>query len=480
MRSSFAAFPLYLANAMKKTLLLLLIFSYSISFATTYTFIGSGSWSNVANWSGGLLPPSSLPPGDKIEINGSGTCSLDVDLTIVFGGTLEIKAGKTLSISQPNKLVNAGNVTCFGSLFNNSLISATNTIYIENGGTLQNAVTGDIHLSNGGEIFYNGTGTFVNNGLIRLEDPAIGIYLGPVVLQNNGIISGNGGIQGVTNNQSSGIISPGNGAGNIYFTSLTNTGTINIELGGVNQNAQYDVITAYDNVIINGGTLNISFINGFLPRGSQSFTILLNGAHNGTFTQVNFPAIAGVTWTIQYLADRIIIHTLSTLPVRFLSFNGRPVRNEIELDWKTAVELNNAGFSIERSENGVNWTAIGLRAANSQKAYSFTDQRPFSGINYYRLKQMDSTGNSTYSSVINVRMIKDKWSIYPNPAQNNLWLTGKVGPNTSISIYSISGNLVKQVNATSEQIDISNLPSSTYILQIVKNGEIVRLPFSKN
>ena len=66
---------------------------------TTYTFTGNGNWSDASQWSGNLLPPNPLNAPDKIIINPSGTCTLNVPQTINPGGQLTVNAGKNFIIN---------------------------------------------------------------------------------------------------------------------------------------------------------------------------------------------------------------------------------------------------------------------------------------------------------------------------------------------------------------------------------------------
>jgi hypothetical protein len=68
---------------------------------TQFTFTGTGSWSNPANWQGGNIPPAVLPAGSTITINPApdGECVLDVSLTIQTGATLNVAAGKNFRIT---------------------------------------------------------------------------------------------------------------------------------------------------------------------------------------------------------------------------------------------------------------------------------------------------------------------------------------------------------------------------------------------
>lgn len=64
---------------------------------TSFSFTGNGNWSNPANWAGGIVPPSTLPSGSVVTINGA--CILDVAQHIASGATLIVAAGKSLVIN---------------------------------------------------------------------------------------------------------------------------------------------------------------------------------------------------------------------------------------------------------------------------------------------------------------------------------------------------------------------------------------------
>lgn len=84
------------------------------------------------------------------------------------------------------------------------------------------------------------------------------------------------------------------------------------------------------------------------------------------------------------------------LPVEMIYFTGESTVNGIELRWATASELNNAGFLLERSTDLSNWLNIGFvqGVGNSQQInrYLFQDNKPITGVNYYRIRQFDYDG----------------------------------------------------------------------------------------
>lgn len=67
----------------------------------TYTFVGSGNWTNAINWSGGQVPPAVLPAGDQIVIYplGNNECILNTVQTIAAGAKLHIVTGKKMTMA---------------------------------------------------------------------------------------------------------------------------------------------------------------------------------------------------------------------------------------------------------------------------------------------------------------------------------------------------------------------------------------------
>ena len=67
----------------------------------TYTFIGSGNWTNAINWSGGLIPPAILPAGDQIVIYplGNNECILNTTQSIAAGAKLHVVINKKMTVT---------------------------------------------------------------------------------------------------------------------------------------------------------------------------------------------------------------------------------------------------------------------------------------------------------------------------------------------------------------------------------------------
>lgn len=166
----------------------------------------------------------------------------------------------------------------------------------------------------------------------------------------------------------------------------------------------------------------------------------------------------------------------NVLPVEMTVFTANLKGNQVYLDWQTASEENNVGFNIEKSTDGRNWEMIGfVKGAGTTleiQNYQFIDENPISGVNYYRLKQMDIDDKFEYSEIRSVAYGKtDAIAIYPNPTASTL--TVDLGTNKgTIQVFDLTGRLVIATlnnNNSIQTIDFSNLQNGVYLLQI--NGE---------
>lgn len=161
-----------------------------------------------------------------------------------------------------------------------------------------------------------------------------------------------------------------------------------------------------------------------------------------------------------------------TLPLRVSTFTAREENNAVVLNWKSAEE--NA-FAIERSSNGGNFIVIGNVAGNASGQYQFKDGRPADGTNVYRLSSISPAGRKEYSgSVVIKRGMIPALRIYPNPVANMLQLQLRYRGAETGFIMDMTGKRIKTIElpATSSftsfnlTVDISNLPSGSYVLEV--------------
>jgi hypothetical protein len=178
---------------------------------------------------------------------------------------------------------------------------------------------------------------------------------------------------------------------------------------------------------------------------------------------------------------------LSPLPIELIYFHAYADREDVQLKWATVSELNNRGFEIQRSEDGIDWEALdfinGEGTETAATHYGYTDKNPKAGLNYYRLQQEDFDGKSQYLpvQVVDMKSSQDNAvEIFPNPAKDFLNITNVKGEGM---IYNLAGQMVKKVSLAEEGINtfqITNLQKGIYqILVIRDNGEQVVKRFFK-
>ena len=116
----------------------------------------------------------------------------------------------------------------------------------------------------------------------------------------------------------------------------------------------------------------------------------------------------------------------TTLPLSLLTFTGQAEKGDVLLNWTTAQEENSDFFQVERSTDNMNFGAIGkVEAAHNSThttSYSFVDESPVAGNNYYRLKIVDIDGKFVYSKIVVINFSSGSGSgisIYPNPAHGS-------------------------------------------------------------
>jgi len=156
--------------------------------------------------------------------------------------------------------------------------------------------------------------------------------------------------------------------------------------------------------------------------GSFADEIPIGGAVSMGGGQYGFPGITAIKNNVRFSLGTAN-SAATPLPIELISFNATTTAPAtVELSWATASEKDNAYFTVERSADLANWSAIITRpgAGNSsfQLNYEATDQDALPGLSYYRLRQTDLNGTTTLSDVVPVFSASRKEPlplVYPNP-----------------------------------------------------------------
>lgn len=165
---------------------------------------------------------------------------------------------------------------------------------------------------------------------------------------------------------------------------------------------------------------------------------------------------------------------LITLPVDFLSFTGKLVNGSVLLNWKTSSELNNMGFVVEKTVNGEKWDSIGWMPGNGNSneinSYTFLDEKILGNRAYYRLKQLDYDGKYEHSAIVYVMSnLSNQIVISPNPVLDEMRFSEH---EFNVKIIDGMGRELQANKVFNGKLDISNLHSGMYILEIDRDGLI--------
>jgi hypothetical protein len=493
---------------------------------TTWTgAAGNMNFNDPANWNNGV------PNFIKAIIPGNLSNYPNNISSAPSMSRLEIEAGATialpLAISIPNGILNNGTIEIneagfFYGGFNTgqTLISGNGRVTMKNNGTYY---FGYVVLDNSLEINTPGTvtsfGGTINGSLILTN----GVYGGDIILANpNASVSATstsyvaGKITRFVN--SSGSYDFPIGSSSQYtpvtlqlnavtgpqkisasFTSIINGSVPNVSLGGqtVSQLLNAGIWTISPDVPLTGGNYKVKLEGRGFTNSVADVTryVVLKRANsagvwgffgsNGSATQTA-SVITATAGNVSGFSDFAIgiasASVLSTLPISYTFFSVEKDNAAVLLHWQTAKETNNSYFNVQHSNNAVNWQTLGKVNAKNTVApadYNFSDIEPFTGINYYRLQQVDKDGKFSFSEIrrINNNSARANIILYPNPLRGNT-ITVDYGKQILTPIgYKIidiggrnlqSGNLYKR----QETLFISGLTPGYYRVMLSDGQEI--------
>lgn len=173
----------------------------------------------------------------------------------------------------------------------------------------------------------------------------------------------------------------------------------------------------------------------------------------------------------------------AALPVQFASFSLTQANCEVDVKWSTATELNNSHFLVERSSDGISYTALaqisGAGNSSMLRSYQYKDNHPLSGNNYYRVRQVDLDGRSKTTIVQTVRITcahEGAIKVYPTISRSAVTVyLNETSKNAQVELYDISGRKMSvntERNALKCTIHVTEIPSGQYILRLVNNGSV--------
>ncbi|MEO9256923.1 MAG: T9SS type A sorting domain-containing protein, partial [Crocinitomicaceae bacterium] len=173
--------------------------------------------------------------------------------------------------------------------------------------------------------------------------------------------------------------------------------------------------------------------------------------------------------------------SIVTLPVELIDFTVKQAGMSVQVNWKTGSELNNDYFTVEKSMNGSIWSQIakvkGAGTTNQLNEYSALDDKPFTGISYYRIKQTDFNGDFQYTNVEKVEFKgTESILVYPQPAKDKLTLVWD-GFDGDITLMDFSGQIVNVPTQKSKNgsyiADVSQLQRGIYFIKLSDGKSVI-------
>ncbi|HAI82046.1 MAG TPA: hypothetical protein DCL43_00120 [Chitinophagaceae bacterium] len=254
--------------------------------------------------------------------------------------------------------------------------------------------------------------------------------------------------------------------------------------GGNNANANsrmkcLDITTA--GTPTNYGLDSISDPTIYLTNGNATGDVAYKNNGDNTFTVFSLFTNNG------FMASR----GSGALPVTLSHFSATLNNNRVWLQWNTATESNNQGFSIERSTNGRDFKAIAFEKSKANNGnstqninYEFFDAAigKYNTL-YYRIKQIDNNGKFTYSTiaVVNIRKAEFSLQAVNNPIVNNIELLLSTTTERRVSIKVVHQNgavihtreLTMNAGANNISLPASNFTPGVYMV-VVNDGNSIQ------
>ncbi len=186
---------------------------------------------------------------------------------------------------------------------------------------------------------------------------------------------------------------------------------------------------------------------------------------------------------------RVKVNVGSPLPVRLLSFQVEKDEADALVLWQTTLEEDIEKYEIQRSTDARNWVAIGEVEAKggsgSEKVnYRYSDPVPENGMNYYRLKMIESDGSYHYSVIASLYFEMVDWvKIYPNPADKAFTILIRNKQIKELRLMDAYGRLILSTDVKSplQKLDIQAYPVGVYFIRLrSETGRVYHFKVMKN
>ena len=237
----------------------------------------------------------------------------------------------------------------------------------------------------------------------------------------------------------------------------------------------YSAYTSTDGIswTLVGGPVDLQF--GTDPTNAPHYGMAITSADN---TKLSTGKI-----------DNFTVAGSSTLPIRLLSFSAKSVNQDhVLISWATSMEQHVDHFEVQRSVGNTGFQAIekikAVGESETPQYYSVNDNQPATGINYYRLKELDTDGGSYFTPVISVNFDEQEGpDVYPNPASAYVNITSHRDPILEVTVFDVAGKAINNIHyaggQTSVKLNTASLAQGMYIITIKTTSKLYQQKFAK-
>ena len=176
----------------------------------------------------------------------------------------------------------------------------------------------------------------------------------------------------------------------------------------------------------------------------------------------------------------------SPLAITLDKISATNIGKSNRVDWNTLSEEASDKFELQRSADGKDFATIAKQnAKGTASRYTYVDNAPFTGINYYRLMMRDASGKTEYSKVVNATVQGKGFSVqaYPNPVSDELTIkvNGNQSGNAEILLTDMTGKVIKRMsmNSVIQTVNMNGLASGIYLIKYVDDEQSQTLRITK-
>lgn len=225
--------------------------------------------------------------------------------------------------------------------------------------------------------------------------------------------------------------------------------------------------------------------NFYAADGNSNYYYDFGDSRNNFYGIPGFSTAGGVVAAGFARTDALV-----TLPVSIINFSGYKSGSKNVLKWTTANEQNNRGFEVQRSADGVSYSAIGFvnsvapgGNSSTELTYSYDDNSPLvAKKSYYRLRQVDIDNRSKLSNVVLINGDKPKVAgiggIFPNPASQliNVIVESPQREDVTLVLMDVSGKTIKQklvnveMGSNTIPLQIGELAAGSYLVKVLSRS----------